>query len=433
MSTEPSPTPHMALVFPGQGSQFPGMGEDLARAYPAAGDAYEQASRVLGYDLLAACRDEHGELADTTVVQPAVLTHSVATWRALREELPDTAHLTAMAGHSLGEVSALVCAGGLDFERAVALVQRRAELMSQAPPGGMSVVFGLATEAVERVCRQASTPGHLVTLANVNSREQTVISGHREALDAVTAPLEELGGVVRRLKISIAAHSPLMAAATGPFASAVREAAPRDAATPVVSAIDGAVYRTGEESARRLVGQLTDCVSWPSALDGLLGLGVETVIELGPKTVLRDLTRAERPTLTALACGDPESVTAVARFFASHARRAAGATVGREPAERFLLGCLRLAVGTPSPRRHTPETYLTSVRRPYEELRETLDTIREHPEHHHDPGVDTVVGAAQRTLSLLTAKGVEAGTGRELLGATAGAAGVEEEVLACLM
>lgn len=428
--------PRTGLVFPGQGSQIPGMGQELAQAFPVARETYEQASQTLGYDLLAACRDEHGELADTTVVQPAVLVHSVAAWRVLQAESKDTDdEVAALAGHSLGEISALVCAGALDFERAVTLVKRRAELMAVAPDGGMSVVFGLHSEQVERACAQISRPGNAVVLANVNSREQTVISGHRAALEAATAPLEELGGVVRRLKVSVAAHSPLMESMAAPYAEAVRAAGPVDCTAPVVSSVDGVPYRTAAEVTERLVRQLTGCVSWPRTLDGLIGLGVETVVELGPKTVLRDLTRAEQPTLIALSCGDPESVARAGRFFASSSRRAEGARVGQESVERFLLGCLRLAVGTPSPRSHSRETFENTVRRPYEELREALATTRGQAAC---PGtaeadVGVLVSAAQRTLSLLTAKGMEAATSHELLATVAGDTGVEEEVMTCLL
>ncbi|MFB6549730.1 ACP S-malonyltransferase [Streptomyces sp. NPDC056405] len=428
MTTESAP--RTALVFPGQGSQRPGMGQQLAESFPVAREVYEQASRTLGYDVLAASRDEQGELADTTIAQPAILVHGIASWRALHEASNGIADVVAVAGHSLGEISALVCAGALDLERAVTLVHRRARLMADTESGGMSVVFGLPQEEVRRACAKVTRTGHVVALANVNSDEQTVVSGHHAALEEVAVLLGEQGAVVRRLDVGVAPHSPLMERAVASYTAAVRAAAPVECAVPVVSSIDGHTYRTGPEAVARLVRQLTDCVSWPAAVAGLLGHRVDVIVELGPKSVLRDLTLSEHPALSVLSCGDPASVAVASRFLTSSARRATTAVVSRRSAEDFLTGCLRLAVGTPSPRRAEPEEFDRTVRRPYEELRTTLDEVRRQAD---GTGADVVSGAAQRLLSLLEAKGIPADSCRKLVGGLAGTTGVEEEVMACLI
>ncbi|MDK0517991.1 ACP S-malonyltransferase [Streptomyces sp. ML-6] len=426
--------PRTALVFPGQGSQLPGMGQELAQVFPAAREVYERASGILGYDLLAASRDDHGELSDTTVVQPAILVHSVASWHVLRDESQGFGEVVALAGHSLGEISALVCAQALDLERAVTLVQRRARLMAESPSGGMRVVFGLGPDEVGRACARVSRPGHVVATANVNSDEQTVISGHRPALEAVSARLQDMGGVVRGLPVSVAPHSPLMEAVAAPYAEAVRAAEPGDCVVPVVSSTDGVSYRGGSEAAERLVRQLTECVSWPAAVRGLLGHGARIVVELGPKTVLRDLTRTMAPGLTVLSCGDPGTVTAASRFLASARRRPANVPVNRGTAENFLTGCLRLAIGTPFPHLATEEEFENGVREPYEELRRTLAMVRARAAGAADgAGTDVLTGAARRVMALLEAKGIEEELRRELVGDLAVAAGVGDEVMACLV
>jgi [acyl-carrier-protein] S-malonyltransferase len=401
------------------------MGLDLCDRHPVAREVYEQASEVLGYDLLRACRDEHSEFSDTLLVQPAVLTHSVACWRVLAAEL-DAAPVT-FAGHSLGEVSALVAAEALEFPRAVALVRRRAELMAAtAKDGAMAAVFGLDAAIVARVCEDMSTPGHVVTVANRNSPDQVVISGHRAAVLAAAQRLDA-DGVVRVLAIAVAAHSPLMRSVVKPFQAAVAEAGPRDCAVPVLSAVDGRLHEKANDVARMLVGQLTSCVDWPLALDGLAQLDVETVIEVGPKTVLRDLTRSQRPDVTALSCGTAEDVVALRGLFASD-HGAAGVT--RSAAEEFLLACLRLAVGTPSPRTHTRATFERTVDAPYRLLREELGSVR---------GGDGVVDAgvlrrvATRSVQLLHAKGLPNGTVRALLADAAAEHGVGAEIAQCLV
>ncbi|MGX2993165.1 ACP S-malonyltransferase [Streptomyces sp. JNUCC 64] len=432
MTTDHSP--RTALVFPGQGSQTAGMGQDLVAASAAARNVYERASGVLGYDLLRACLDEHGELSDPTVVQPAVLTHALASWRALDEVPGALSRVVAVAGHSLGEISALVCAGVLDLERAVSLVARRARLMAGAEAGGMRVVFGPAPDEVRRVCATVSRPGHVVTLANVNSSEQTVISGHRPALAAAGRLLVERSAVVRELDVAVAPHSPLMEPVTADYAAAVREAAPGDGTVPVVSSLDGVAYRTGDEAATRLVGQLTGCVSWPKTLDGLREHAVEVVVELGPKTVLRDLTREAWPRIPVLVCGTAAAVAAAGGFLTSGARRTTGARVDRRTAESFLTGCLRLAVGTPSPRHRSQAEFTEFVRAPYEELARSLDEVRAVPTD--GPGTveaAVVAGAARRILSALEAKGVDEALRKSLVDGLAGATGTREEVLTCLL
>jgi hypothetical protein len=185
---------------------------------------------------------------------------------------------------------------------------------------------------------------------------------------------------------------------------------------------------------RRLVEQLTDCVSWPGALEGLRGYDVEVVVELGPKTVLGDLTRAAWPDAVVLSCGDPDTVAATSRFLTSWARRAPGARVSRRSAERFLTGCLRLAVGTPSPRRCTPEEFALQVRAPYQQLVGALDELRTGPASRAETvGAGVVAEAARHVLAVLAAKGLDESLRRELVDGLAGATRTREEVMACLL
>lgn len=359
------------------------MGQDLYRGDEQARGLYDTASEILGYDLLRACEDRNGELADTTILQPAILVHSVAAWTLLSRSLPERP--VVMAGHSLGELSALVCAGALDFRAAVTLARRRGQLMASCPPGAMAVVFGPPADEVGRVLAE-SAGGGVVVVANRNSHDQCVISGEIEAVEAARTALSDHGAVTRPLKVAVASHSPLMRQAVEPFARAVAQAAIRDAEIPIVCACVGELLRTAEELAGSLREQLTGCVDWPGAVRLIRAQGVDVLIEAGPKTVLRDLTRTVAPEVTAWSCDSVRAVQEVAAALSGGDARAEVDSV-----EEFLLAALRLIVGTPALARLSSEAFETEIRAPYARLVDALDAVRAARVPDHKPVLDQTV------------------------------------------
>lgn len=289
----------VAFVFPGQGSQFVGMGRRLHEISDAARRVFDQADEALGFRLSKLCFDGPAEeLQDTINAQPAILTVSHAAMEALRErwhQFGGAISPSAVAGHSLGEYSALVSAGSLDFGDAVRLVRERGRLMQEAGrerPGGMAAVIGLNSETLAEVCRLASMDGEIVVVANDNGPGQTVISGELRALERAME-LATLHGAkkVVRLGISIASHSPLMERAgqqLNEVATRVRFSEP---ATPVVANLTGRFVTSVEEIRRNVGQQMVRPVQWTGSVYEMVDAGVGTFLEVGPGQVLGGLIR----------------------------------------------------------------------------------------------------------------------------------------------
>ena len=302
----------IAFLFPGQGSQFVGMGRELVESYPEARAIFAQADDVLGFALSRLCFDGPvDELTDTINAQPAILTHSIATLRVIEARAPETVP-AFVAGHSMGEFGALVTAGALAFEDAVKLVRERGRLMKQAgevQPGGMAAILNLSRDILDEVCREASeTVGQPVQVANDNSPGQIVISGDVAALDKAME-LAKARGAKRAIKlaVSIAAHSKLMASAAREFRAKLDAVDFTSITIPVV----GNVYARPIDPVDirdELEAQLTSPVRWTETVQYLAQHGVTTCIEVGPKDVLAGLVRRIDSALTAMSVSDPTSV-----------------------------------------------------------------------------------------------------------------------------
>ncbi|MGC8780213.1 MAG: ACP S-malonyltransferase [Anaerolineae bacterium] len=305
-----------AYLFPGQGSQAVGMGLALAQHYPAARETFAEADAILGFDLARLCFEGPAEtLTATRNAQPAILTTSIAALRILQQERPDLPPPTCVAGHSLGEYSALVAAGSLAFADAVRLTRARGELMAMAGerrPGSMAAILKLDDEQVAAICTQAAAAsGDVVQVANYNSPGQVVISGGTAGVNAAAAAAKTAGGRVIPLAVSIAAHSALMAPAVEPFAERVA-ATPFVAPTiPIIGNVRAEPLTTVEEIRAELVAQLTSSVRWTASIRAMIAAGVTRFVEIGPGNVLTGLVKRIAPEAETANVATPEDVASL--------------------------------------------------------------------------------------------------------------------------
>jgi [acyl-carrier-protein] S-malonyltransferase len=285
-----------AFVFPGQGSQVVGMGQDLAQTYTSARATFEEADAELGFSLSELCFNGPQEMLDDTLnTQPALYTCCIATMRALQEELPGAIPMFA-AGHSLGELTALAAAGAFTFAEGLRLVRERGRLMKEAgiqSPGAMAALLGLDAAQVREVCDRASEQtGGVLILANDNCPGQIVISGDETTIE-VGIKLAQEAGAKRAIKlaVSIAAHSPLMEPASAAFRQALLATTFHETAYVVYGNVDAAPLENADATRRELDLQLTHSVRWTESVQAMVAAGVEHFIELGPKDVLTGLLK----------------------------------------------------------------------------------------------------------------------------------------------
>jgi [acyl-carrier-protein] S-malonyltransferase len=282
----------LAFLFPGQASQYPGMGKELAANHSGARSVFDEADKALGFSVSDLCFNGTEEALKLTAnTQPAILTVSVATYRVLAENGVQPAFV---AGHSLGEFSALVAAGSLEFADAVRIVRRRGEYMQSAVPegvGAMAAILGLAPAQVAGICRQAAD-GQVVAPANLNSPEQTVISGHAEAVKRAVE-LASAGGAKRAVMLPVSApfHSSLMQPAAVRLEADLGTTSFHTLRVPLVNNADAEITTSGEEARESLVRQVTLPVRWEESVRELIDQGVNTFVEVGPGRVLTGLLR----------------------------------------------------------------------------------------------------------------------------------------------
>ncbi len=302
-------TSGIGLVFPGQGSQSVGMGKALCEAHPSLEQVYDEASSVLGYDAAALCFEGPAERLNLTeCTQPALLVSSIAALKTLE---PAGVNPIAVAGHSLGEYSALVAAGGLSFRDAVRVVQKRGRYMSEAVPPGTSLVaalLGLTSEVVKDICRAASTVG-VVAAANFNSPGQIVIAGEKAAVERAIELAKGKGcKKAIPLPVSVPVHTPLMQQAADRLAKDLAGVRWSDLKAPLITNAEAKAISRATEIQASLVRQLPSSVLWEDTVRTMEKMGVTTFVEVGPGTVLTGLIKRILPGARLLNVNDPKSL-----------------------------------------------------------------------------------------------------------------------------
>ena len=304
-----------AFVFPGQGSQAVGMGRELASAFPEARQIFEEADDLLGFSLSQLMWEGPDvDLNDTLNTQPALFTHSLAAYRVFSTRQPNLVPVF-MAGHSLGQLSAVAAAGAISFVDGLRLVRRRGELMKRAGqenPGGMAAILNLDIPTLDRVCAEASTADEIVQVANDNSPGQVVISGAKPALERALE-LAKTAGARRAipLAVSIAAHSPLMTCIQAEWDEAVRSASFSDAVIPVVGNVACVPLIRADDLRADVRSQMTSRVRWTESVRWLYAQGVTTFVEVGTGAVLAGLVKRIEPEAVTMPLGNPSDVEAL--------------------------------------------------------------------------------------------------------------------------
>lgn len=304
-----------AFVFPGQGSQTVGMGKDLAAQYPIAKQTFEEADSILGFSLSKLMMEGAAdELNDTANTQPALFVHSMAAYRVFSRLYPD-AKLVALAGHSLGELSALAASQVLSFEDGLRLVRKRGELMKRAGElarGGMAAILGLDIPALDKVCAEASAPDEIVQVANDNCPGQVVVSGAKAAVERAIAGAKAAGAKrALPLAVSIAAHSTLMAPIQNEWNATLASAKFSALQIPVIGNVHAAPL-TDENAARAdLIAQMQSRVRWTESIQYMVAQGVNAFVEVGAGAVLGGLIKRIASDAVSYPLGAPQDFAAL--------------------------------------------------------------------------------------------------------------------------
>ncbi len=305
-----------ALVFPGQGSQHPGMGKKLAQEFGVARQTFEEASDALSMNLEKLCFEgTEAELALTANTQPAVLLVSIAAQRVLQNEFGVEPGF--LAGHSLGEYTALVAAGAMSFRDALLAVRKRGTFMQEAVPegkGAMAAVFGMEAEALEEICIEAAE-GDVLLPANFNAPGQIVISGHASAVDRALPLIKEKGGKAKKLKVSAPFHSELMEPAAERMAEVLAQISYSELASPVISNVEASPYPSRDAIPDILTRQITSPVRWSESVNYMFEQGCTLFLEIGPGKVLAGLIKRIAPAVKILNLAEPQDLEEIEREF----------------------------------------------------------------------------------------------------------------------
>lgn len=392
---------NIALLFPGQGSQYTGMGKGLYDEYPGVRQVFEEASDTLGFNLMALCF-EGGmeELTKTENTQPAILTCSVAAFKAYMQEIGVEPKF--LAGHSLGEISALTCAGAMKFSDAVKIVRQRGLLMQEASAfgiGAMAAVSGIDRAMIEDGCSKNSTANEVVVVSNYNSPDQTVISGHKDAVARVGESLKERGAKVVPLKVSAPFHSPLMRLAADKMAVELAQYQFEDIKWPVISNVSALPYSGSGQIIDTLVSQIVKPVRWQESMEYLQKQGVGVAVEVGPKNVLGNLMKKNVPDMKVFSYDKKEDIESL-RTLQSPAK--ASVNIIPEFRHTVLTKCIAITVCTRN-RNWDNDEYQKGVVEPYRRVQKTQEDIEK---ERRQPTFDEMKAALDMLRSVFNTKKV---------------------------
>lgn len=304
-----------AFVFPGQGSQAIGMGRDLAAQYPIVKQTFEEADSILGFSLSKLMMEGAAdELNDTVNTQPSLFVHSLASYRAFSHLYPDLKP-ALLAGHSLGELSALAASGALSFDDGLRLVRKRGELMKHAgnlAPGLMAAILGVDIPTLDKVCAEASTADEIVQVANDNCPGQVVISGAKSAVERAMVGAKSAGAKrALPLAVSIAAHSPLMDSIQKEWIDAVASTPFSATKITVVGNVHAAPLADEDSARADIIAQMQSRVRWTESVKYMVAQGINTFVEVGTGTVLGGLVKRIADGMTILPLGNPQDFAAI--------------------------------------------------------------------------------------------------------------------------
>ncbi|MBW7475088.1 ACP S-malonyltransferase [Paenibacillus oenotherae] len=383
----------IALIFAGQGSQYVGMGKKWIDQ-PVVSRTFEEANDTLGFDLTKLCFE--GDLQQLTLTenaQPAIVTVSVAAFRLYMQEIGIEPVLSA--GHSLGEYSALCCANVISFDNVLRLVRLRGKLMQEAVQSGagaMTAVIGVQRSLIEEVCTDMSTAGEFVGIANVNSKEQVVISGHLPAVRRASQKLADAGAKVVELNVSAPFHSPLMQHAADGMEQQLKETICSPMKWPVISNIDAKPYNHFD-AANRLIRQITNQVEWAHTMDYMENQGIELAIEMGPQTILKKLASQHEVGFPVFAMDQDNSMSAIQKELEGSLR----------PIKTdFISRCLAISVCTKN-RNFVEEEYKRGVVEPYRNMQNLQSQLEEAGQN---PTPEQMRAALLQLRTLFETKGV---------------------------
>lgn len=391
---------NLAFLFPGQGSQYIGMGKELCENHAIAREVFDEANEALGFDLKELCFNGNLEvLTKTENTQPAILTASVAAFKVFGMEFAIKPKY--MAGHSLGEFSALACAGAIRFQDAVRIVRQRGKFMQEAVPvglGAMAAVSGVDKEVIEEECRKCSDDSGIVVVSNYNSPEQIVISGHSQAVGVVGENLKRSGARVIPLKVSAPFHSPLMQQAAERLEAELRKYTYSPMNCAVISNVTALPYDGQHSITDNLVSQIVKPVRWSESMKYLESHNVDLAVEFGPQTVLKNLMKKNTPTINAFSFDKEEDVKVLREKLLSEG----GAESDNKNMKSRLIGrCLAIAVCTKN-NNWDNEQYNKGVVEPYKRVREMLETLEREGA---DPSVEQMREALKMLKSVFDTKG----------------------------
>jgi len=361
----------LALLFPGQGSQYVKMGKALFEQFDSAREVFEEANDVLGFDLKTLCFEgDMDELTKTQNAQPAILTSSVAAFRVYMEQVG--INPVCAGGHSLGEYSALVCSGALRFTDAVKIVRQRGIFMQEAAAqgtGAMAAIGGLDKEVIEAECKKISVDGHEVVVSNYNSPSQTVISGHKEAVEKAGQKFKDIGGTVTPLKVSAPFHSPLMQSAAAKLKDELLKYTFSDFKFPVVSNVTALPYEGSHKIIENLTTQIVSPVQWVASMQYIEKLGVNVAVEIGPQTVLRNLMKKNASEIKAYSYDKSEDVEALLKAVKEQSEE------GSKPnGPTVVTRCMAVSVCTRN-RNWDNDEYQKGVSEPYKKIQQMQEEI----------------------------------------------------------